>query len=364
MAEPTTSRITRLELKIRLRMLSLVGVVFAVVCGTWYLLVEPAWQEYPRVLMWLAPAAVVALAVGLAAGQYMVEALRRATAGVERLQELVEYRRKERDTAQDELLRRMQAERKLASEKMQFEAQLAAYEKYAALAQLALGAAHEINNPLLGILSHLELELKLAGTPEQREEIEQCIAGAKRISSTIRALINYARPGPLMLGKVHVGRLLEDTLLFLRHQPMFRHVHLDTRIAGDLPAITADANQLSQILMNLLLNAAEAMPEEGGSITVTAQKIKFADNVELAISDTGAGIPADILPHVLEPFFTTKRGKGTGLGLSITQAYVRSHGGDLRVQSLPGRGTTVSVVLPIRQEGRMAAEPEAQEVIV
>jgi signal transduction histidine kinase len=363
MPESAPSRASRPELQLRLRVLSLAGVVFSVVAGTWYLLVEPEWQEYPRALMWLAPAFIIALGIAAAAGQYFVEALRRETAGVQRLRELVEYRQKERDTAQEELLRRMEAERKLAREKIQFEAQLAAYEKYAALAQLALGAAHEINNPLLGILSHLELELKQAAGADEREEIEQCIAGAKRISSTIRALINYARPGPLMLGKVHVGRLVEDTLLFLRHQPMFRHIRLETKIAGDLPAITADPNQLSQILMNLLLNAAEAMAEEGGSITIAAQKIKFADNIEIVVNDTGAGIPADILPHVLEPFFTTKRGKGTGLGLSISHAYVRSHGGDLRVQSLPGSGTTVSIVLPIRQQGRMAPEQEEQEVI-
>ena len=103
--------------------------------------------------------------------------------------------------------------------------------------------------------------------------------------------------------------------------------------------------------MNLLLNAAQAM-SEGGVITVSGQKVKFEESVEVTVRDTGVGIPADILPHVFEPFFTTKRGKGTGLGLSISQAYVRSHGGDIRVNSIPGEGTTVRFTLPIRQEGR------------
>jgi two-component system NtrC family sensor kinase len=151
-------------------------------------------------------------------------------------------------------------------------------------------------------------------------------------------------------------------LNFLRHQPMFRRLRLEMRIAPELPAITADANQLSQIMMNLLLNAAQATPE-GGSITISAQKIKFAEALELTVTDTGAGIPADILPHVFEPFFTTKRGQGTGLGLSISHAYVRSHGGDIRVDSLPGHGTTVRITLPIRQEGRMAVQQE-EEVVV
>jgi signal transduction histidine kinase len=90
--------------------------------------------------------------------------------------------------------------------------------------------------------------------------------------------------------------------------------------------------------------------------------VKFDEMIEVSVTDTGTGIPADILPHVFEPFFTTKRGKGTGLGLSISQAYVRSHGGDIRVESLPEQGTTVRITLPIRQEGR--AVPENDEEVV
>lgn len=111
---------------------------------------------------------------------------------------------------------------------------LAEYEKYAARAQLALGAAHEINNPLLGILSHLELELKATRGAEQRQEIEQCIAGAKRISSTLRRLVNYARPGPLVLSKISLRRLIEDTLAILEHQPMMRGKRLENHVPPDL----------------------------------------------------------------------------------------------------------------------------------
>jgi len=138
---------------------------------------------------------------------------------------------------------------------------------------------------------------------------------------------------------------------FLKHQPMFRRISLEKKIPVDVPQISADANQLSQVLMNLLLNAAQAMPD-GGTITISAEKVKFDGSIEIFVTDTGQGIPADILPHVFEPFFTTKRGKGTGLGLSISQAYIRSHGGSIRVNSLPGQGTTVRFTLPIRQEGR------------
>ena len=122
--------------------------------------------------------------------------IRRAQREAHRATELADHREYERNLAQQELVRRLEEERELAKEKMQFESQLSDYEKYASLAQLALGAAHEINNPLLGILSHLELEWKDADD-ERRAEIEQCIEGAKRISSAVRGLLDYARPGPL-----------------------------------------------------------------------------------------------------------------------------------------------------------------------
>lgn len=261
----------------------------------------------------------------------------------------------ERDQAQQELVRKLQQERELEREKLQFQSQLSDYEKYASLAQLALGAAHEINNPLLGIMSHLEMEQKEMQDEDHRIEVEGCIEGAKRISSAVRGLLNYARPGPLLINKINLDRLIAEAFYFLQHQPMFRRISLEKKIPADLPQISADANQLSQVLMNLLLNAAQAMPE-GGSITIQAEKVKFAERIEVTLTDTGEGIPADVLPHVFEPFFTTKRGKGTGLGLSISQAYIRSHGGDIRVTSLPGRGATVRFTLPIRQEGRMLVD--------
>jgi signal transduction histidine kinase len=275
--------------------------------------------------------------------------------------ELADHSEHERDLAQQELVRRLQEERELAKEKIQFESQLADYEKYAALAQLALGAAHEINNPLLGILSHLEWERKLATDAEAREEIEQCIGGAKRISAAVRGLLNYARPGPLLLGRIHLDRLVSETVAFIAHQPMFRTIHLENRVPSTLPPLTADANQISQVLMNLLLNAAQATPP-GGTVTISAEKVMFNEKVELRVTDTGCGIPADILPHVFEPFFTTKRSQGTGLGLSISQAYVRSHSGSIHVESEQNRGTTVRIVLPIRQEGRPVEVDE--EVVV
>ena len=357
MNELSTKRPEGLGGHLRLWTTLVAAVVFLVPFALFFYAVELDVGLRRVLLLCALPCVVAGMGMAVAAGNYAVHYLERVTAQMQKALALAQYRERERDLAQDELVRRLQEERELAREKMQFDMQLSAYEKYAALAQLALGAAHEINNPLLGILSHLELELKDTTDADAREEIEQCIAGTKRISSTIRGLINYARPGPLLLSKISLERLVDETFSFLRHQPMFRGIELQKEIAPDLPDISADANQLSQVLMNLLLNAAEATPE-GGSITIVADKVKFEQSITVRVSDTGCGIPADILPHVLEPFFTTKRGKGTGLGLSISHAYVRSHGGEIHVESLPGRGTTVRFTLPIRQEGRTVSETE------
>jgi two-component system, NtrC family, sensor kinase len=138
---------------------------------------------------------------------------------------------------------------------------------------------------------------------------------------------------------------------------------LENDVPRDLPHIRADANQLSQVLMNLLLNAAEATPE-GGRVCISASKLTYVDNIEIRVSDRGSGIPPDILAHVFDPFFTTKRGRGTGLGLSISQAYVRSHNGEIRVDSVLHHGTTVTLMLPIRQEEADDSQKEESEIVV
>jgi signal transduction histidine kinase len=310
---------------------------------------------------YLFPFILVALALLIAFWNVGRREHKELSSQLEQARATVKQLERERDSAMQELFRRFSEEGKLNKQKSQFEAQLAEYEKYAALSQLALGAAHEINNPLLGILSHLELELNYA-QGEQRDEIEQCIECARRISVTLRSLMNYARPSPLILSKVNLHRLVSDTLAFLEHQPLLHGRILDSRVPHDLPAIRVDANQLSQVLMNLLLNAAQAT-SEGGRITVSANRSSTREAVEIRVVDTGCGIPADVLPHVFEPFFTTKRGKGTGLGLSITQTYVRGHDGEIQIESEPHRGTTVTITLPLHP-GERQVENDSQEVII
>lgn len=312
-------------------------------------------------LLWVAGVCAVVAAL-VVAGRYVHKSVQLKHQIEEARRRALESER-QRDSTQEELFRRLYEERELDRQKMQFQAQLSEYEKYAALAQLALGAAHEINNPLLGILSHLELELRSCQDPAQRAEIEQCIAGAKRISSTLRGLVNYARPSPPVWSKIILTRLVADTIAFLENQPMLRGKILENQVPADLPYIRADANQLSQVLMNLLLNSAEATPADG-RITVSATKLTYVESIEIRVSDTGCGIPPDVLTHVFEPFFTTKRGRGTGLGLSISHAYIRSHGGDMRVDSVVGHGTTVTLTLPLRMQQESDEEREQSQVVV
>ena len=219
----------------------------------------------------------------------------------------------------------------------------------------------DVIQPSLETIVELRPAVVLGATEvaKGREEIEKCIEGSKRIAATLRGLINYARPGPLMLSQVSLAQMVEDAVAFLEHQPLFRNISLENRIPPGIPSILADSNQLSQVLMNLLLNAAQAMPN-GGRITISAESIA-GEKIQIRIEDTGTGIPEDVLPHIFEPFFTTKRGKGTGLGLSITQAYVRSHGGEIEVHTVPEKGTIVCVTMPLRQEVR--EELAQQEVI-
>jgi PAS domain S-box-containing protein len=235
--------------------------------------------------------------------------------------------------------------------------QLADYEKLSALSQLALGAAHEINNPLLGISSYLELLHDSVKTAKEKEEVEFVLENVYRISSTIRGLLSFARPTPPQFTKVNLNQLIDDTLSFMSLQPIFRKITIIKNLAPLIPQITADLNQIRQVLTNMFLNAAQAMPD-GGELKIETQKVKFQELIQVDITDTGLGIPAENLKKIFEPFFTTKKSAGTGLGLSISLSYMKNHEGDILVRSDPGRGTTFTLILPIRQKGRLLLQDE------
>jgi len=237
------------------------------------------------------------------------------------------------------------------TERKRLRKQLAEYEKLSALSQLALGAAHEINNPLLGISSYLENLEEEIKDKNSRKEISLVLENVYRISETVRGLLSFARPAPPQFTKVNINQLINETLSFIGHQPIFRKVKIKKELSSSVPNITADHNQIRQVLINMFLNAAQSMPD-GGKLKVSSSKVKFKEQVQIDITDTGKGISQENIKKIFDPFFTTKKSKGTGLGLSISLSYIKNHRGDISVKSQRDKGTTFYIFLPIRQKGR------------
>jgi len=230
----------------------------------------------------------------------------------------------------------------------EMEANLAQAGKMASLGVLSSGVAHEINNPLgviLGYASYLESK-----TPESDPSyrfISEIKRESKRCQKIVQDLLSYARTPKPILSRVDLNRLLTEIAGFASNHVDMQGVAIRLETDPDLPLIMADADQLRQVAINLILNAGGAMPE-GGELVIGTKRVdeRF---VEFSFSDTGCGIPPDRLERIFEPFFTTRE-KGTGLGLAITRQIVEMHMGKIDVESRVGEGTTVRVTLPVDRE--------------
>jgi signal transduction histidine kinase len=216
--------------------------------------------------------------------------------------------------------------------------------------KLAASLAHEVGTPLNIISGRAEFMLKSLGQDDpRREDLEGIVAQSERISRIITSLLDGVRPQKLQLEAIQPAALVDQLFPLLRHTARQRDVALVRDVRADLPPIQADPAQLQQVLINLVLNALDATPP-GGRITITATEAPRdrGDGVAIAVSDTGTGIAAGLLPRVFDPFLTTKRrGSGTGLGLAICRDIVRAHGGDISVESTLGSGSTFTVWLPL-----------------
>jgi PAS domain S-box-containing protein len=242
------------------------------------------------------------------------------------------------------------------SERRQLQASLAHSERLASLGLLATGISHEINNPLGAIAASVEgLRRRLAAEPgalfSSPEALDQAllrIADQVRRGRTItERLLKVARPPGGTRTLVDVNGLVEDILSILSHQIRSTRVSSRLDLASGLPPLPGDGSHLGQVVMNLALNAIQAMEAGGGEIRIATSLSDGA--IQLEIQDTGCGIPPEHLARIYEPFFTTKPpGKGTGLGLFITHRIVTDLGGTIQVRSEPGRGTTFTVRLPRR----------------
>jgi signal transduction histidine kinase len=222
-------------------------------------------------------------------------------------------------------------------------------EKLATAGVLAAGVAHEVNNPLASISSLAQILLKRARDADERETLETILGEISRISQILRDLTEFARPAEPKRASADLNRIVEACLRLVAVDRRFKRLRVETALDPDLPPLSADPDQIQQVILNLLLNARDATPE-GGRVAVASRADGALGAVQIEVSDTGSGIPLELQLRVFDPFFTTKPpGKGTGLGLSVCYGIVRAHGGTIDVESTPGAGTTVRVRLPLEQ---------------
>lgn len=242
------------------------------------------------------------------------------------------------------ILERREAEQ----EKIELQKQLMHAERLATIGQLAAGIAHELNEPLTNILGFAQLSLKCPGIPKQSiDDIEKIINAALYSREIIKKLLLFARQTPMMQLRVELNKVVMEGLFLLEHRCQKEGITLIRELSPGLPEITADPGQLTQVLVNLAVNAVQAMPQ-GGRLTVkTGKEERY---VLLIVEDTGAGMTKDVLDKIFLPFFTTKDIKqGTGLGLSVVHGIIAAHRGTIHCDSIPAKGTRFTVRLPIKE---------------
>jgi two-component system, NtrC family, sensor kinase len=238
------------------------------------------------------------------------------------------------------------------------QAQLIQTEKLASVGQLAAGVAHEINNPLGTIVLYSHLLLKqLQDSDPARDDINFIIAEAERCKNITASLLNFARQGKLVVGESSAGELLNYIRMMIGRREDFAHIDVVIDVDDQLPPLYIDKDQMKQVLLNLALNACEAMPE-GGTLTLSATASESPREIMFRVSDTGVGISKENMSRLFTPFFTTKQiGKGTGLGLPIAYGIVKLHHGRIAVQSEVMKGTTFTIIMPMDLRDYPAGKP-------
>lgn len=227
------------------------------------------------------------------------------------------------------------------------QAALVQSEKMAAFGQLGAGIAHEVKNPLAGILGFAQLSLrKLDKEDPLYENLSVIEKETKRCRTIIDNLMKFARQEKVAYELTDINEVVEDAYTILHHQLGIHQVQVEKDFAPDLPKIMINSNQIQQILMNFMINAQQAMEGNPGLVRLVT-RLNEDGLVEVRVSDNGSGIPEDIREKIFEPFFTTKAtGKGTGLGLAVSYGIIKDHRGDITVESEPGKGTTFIVAFP------------------
>ncbi len=236
-------------------------------------------------------------------------------------------------------------------ENRQMHAQLARSDKLSSLGQMATGIAHEINNPMTGILLYANLisdDARFA--PELRGDMEIIIRETERCAAIVRQLLDFSRENKPESRWNSLNTIVESALSLLEHQALFQNITIDRQFDRNLPDIFSDPWQLEQVFINIILNASQAIAD-AGSIRITTGLSADGSSVSVDIADSGCGIPREELDRIFDPFFTTKEEGGTGLGLSVSYGIINNHGGQIQVTSEIGIGTTVFITLPVTYNG-------------
>ena len=224
--------------------------------------------------------------------------------------------------------------------------QLFRSEKLASLGKLAAGVAHEINNPLTGILTNSSLLLDdLEKADPRREDVEVIVKETIRCREIVKRLLDFARQTKPQKQLININSIIENIILLVRNQTSFRNIVIQKELSENIPDVMADRDQIQQVFVNIIINSSEAMAR-GGSLTIESKLAEQSDSILIRFTDTGPGIPDDIKEKIFDPFFTTKE-QGTGLGLSISYGIIEQHGGDISIESKRGEGTKFTIRLPI-----------------
>jgi signal transduction histidine kinase/CheY-like chemotaxis protein len=267
----------------------------------------------------------------------------------------------------DALLRDVSERKKLEDQARDLYHQLLQAEKMAVLGQTISGVAHELNNPLASILTWAERLARKPAAEGLRQGLDTILHEAERAARIVRHLLTFARKRHTTRTTVDVNHVVRDTLVLRQHEQRLANVSLIDALAAGLPNVFADPHQLQQVVLNLVINAEQAMVSSHGRGTLVVRSWHDAerDVVLLEIADDGPGVPEELLAKIFDPFFTTKAvGKGTGLGLTVAYAIIQDHGGLISAESAPGRGAVFRIELPTastRPPARPVAPPAPAE---
>lgn len=220
-------------------------------------------------------------------------------------------------------------------------------EKLASLGRMASGIAHEINNPLTGVLTYSSLMLEDLKETDFSEDLNVIIKETLRCREIVRGLLDFARESTHEKIQANINEIISNTLHILEHHVSFQSITIKRKLDENIPFSSMDVNQMRSVINNLAENAAHAMPD-GGTLVVTTRFDENRNSIILGISDTGFGIDEENLNRIFDPFFTTKSaGSGTGLGLAVVFGIIRQHDGTIQVESQPGKGTSFIITIPV-----------------